>query len=136
MSWDVLIFVAPPGIIVDDLADDYIPPPLGDAATVLWRLSDGMPAVDLSDPAYGMLQGRGWSIELNIGRADPIDSIMLHVRGGGDDVLPVVLDIARSVGGRAMDVSEGFFLTGGAGDVLGWHAFQDMQEEIVAGYRR
>ncbi|MFI7553190.1 hypothetical protein ACIBQ2_25985 [Micromonospora sediminimaris] len=37
---------------------------------------------------------------------------MLHVRGGGDDVLAVIARIVASVGGRALDISTGEFMTG------------------------
>jgi hypothetical protein len=127
MSWDVLIFVAPSGVKVDEITDDYAPPPLGGLATVHWRLRDGVSSIDLSDPAWGVLHGYGWTIELNIGRSEPVNSIMLHVRGAGDDAVTAVRQIAAAVGGRAMDVTEGEFLTGDEHDLYGWHAFQDFQ---------
>jgi hypothetical protein len=125
MSWDVLIFVAPFDVRVDEITDDYAPPPLGSLATVHWRLRAGVTGIDLSDPAWGVLHGHGWTIELNIGLDEAVHSIMLHVRGTGDEAVPAVREIAVAVGGRAMDVAEGEFLTGDDGDLRGWHGYQD-----------
>ena len=125
MSWDVLVFVAPFDVRVDDITDDYAPPPLGSLGTVHWRLRDGVPGIDLSDPAWGVVHGQGWTIELNIGLDEAVHSIMLHVRGAGDTAVSAVRQIAVAVGGRAMDVAEGEFLTGDDGDLRGWHAYQD-----------
>src|SRR5690606_41532352 len=52
---------------------------------------------------------------------------ILHVRGSGDDVLPVVLRIAAALGCRAVDYSTAEFLTG-AEDVAGWHGFQGYRD--------
>jgi hypothetical protein len=124
MSWDVLVLAAPSSYAsMDDIPSDFTGQPFGPAAVVLQKLQTNFPGIDLQDPAWGVVTGPGWSIELNIGRDDPIDSIMLHVRGSGDGVLEVIADIAETVGGRALDVSEGVFLTREPEQLSGWHAF-------------
>ncbi|MGI5170402.1 hypothetical protein ACQEU3_39235 [Spirillospora sp. CA-253888] len=70
-----------------------------------------------------------WSIELNIGNDDPLESVMLHVRGGGDDVLAVVLRIAQSLGCRALDISTGEFLAEGQAE--GWHTFRQYRDRMA-----
>lgn len=130
MSWDVLIVDAPPGIrSASDCPADFVSRPLGAAADVLDRLR-ALPGIDLTDPAWGLLRGAGWSIELNIGADDPITSIMLHVRGGGDDVLPVIARIAAVVGGRALDTSDGDFLTDDHTGAESWHRFQQYRDQL------
>lgn len=64
---------------------------------------------------------------------DPVDSIMLYVRGGGDDVLAVIARILPSVGGRALDISTGEFLTGEPTQTVGWHGFQQYRDQILRG---
>jgi hypothetical protein len=131
MSWDVFIFEAPAQAkSIDELPADFDPPALGAATDVRQRLLDNFPDFDLSDPAWGHLTGPTWSIELNIGADDPVDSIMLHVRGGGD-VLTVIALIVASVGGRALDTSTGEFLTGDPAESIGWHGFQQYRDQVL-----
>lgn len=88
------------------------------------------PAMDLTDPTWGDLVGTGWSFELNIGSDDPMDSIMLHVRGSGDGVIPIVLEITDVVGGRAIDTAAGLFLEDD-NQTEGWHQFQAFRDQIL-----
>jgi len=115
VSWDVFIFAAPTTVTtVDEIPPDFDPPPHGAAAEVRRRLRAAFPALDLTDPAWGHLSDAGWSIDLNIGPDDPVHAITLHVRGGGETLMPAIAGIAASVGGRALDVATGEFLTGAA----------------------
>ena len=70
-------------------------------------------------------------MELNIGAQDPIERIMLHIRGGGDPVT-TALRLTRLLGCRALDFSTGEFLTD---DVDGgsWEEFQDYRDQAVEG---
>lgn len=123
MSWDVVLFRAPAGTVsFGELPRDYRPDPIGSHADVERSLRAGLPMVDLSDPTWGTLDGSTWSIELNIGRDDPVESVMLHVRGTGDDVLPYVFQIAHALGCTAFDCSDGSALT--EGDTEGWQTWQ------------
>jgi hypothetical protein len=132
VSWDVLIFDAPAHArSVDQMPQDFNPPPLGTGSDVRQRLRGNLEDLDLSDPAWGRLVGATWSIELNIGSDDPVDSIMLHVRGGGDEALAVIARIVASVGGRALDISTGEFLTGDPTQAGGWHGFQQYRDQTL-----
>jgi hypothetical protein len=132
MNWDVLVFHAPDDVAaVDEIPSDFDPPALGPGAHVRQRLRERLSGLDVSDPACGMLAGPTWSIELSLGSEDPVRSIMLHVRGGGDDVLPVIAQIAEAVGARALGISNGEFLTGSAADAEGWHGFQQYRNQVL-----
>ncbi|MGW1029518.1 hypothetical protein ACWD4J_38550 [Streptomyces sp. NPDC002577] len=91
-------------------------------------LRQAAPEADLSDPTWGELLGPGWSMELNIGSKDPVDSIMLHIRGSGDDVLNPVFRLATTLRCRVLDCSEGDLIT--PQDTTGWHAFQEYRDHI------
>jgi hypothetical protein len=54
----------------------------------------------------GDLSGPTWSVELNIGSEDPVDSIMLHIRGS-DDVLTPVFRLAQALRCKVLDLAEG-----------------------------
>ena len=126
MSWDISLFNAPPEISIEEIPRDYEPSPLGSVAEVLSRLQAAFADLDLSDPTWGDLERSGWSIEFNIGSEDPVSSIMLHVRGGGDDVVQVVRETARVLGCRALDCSSGEFIEDDGSD--GWADFQEFRD--------
>ncbi|MCA9449858.1 MAG: hypothetical protein KC931_22240, partial [Candidatus Omnitrophica bacterium] len=91
MSWDVVLLNFqgdPPD--TDDLSDAFNDPPaMGDAAEIREKVSESLPGVDWSDPAWGVLQGDGWSIEFNHQETGETATMMLHVRGGGDPITSI-----------------------------------------------
>lgn len=131
MSWDVLVFQAPHQVAaVDELPGDFDPPPLGTLADISERLRASLPGLDLTEADWGRLAGPTWTIELGLGSEDPVATIMLYVRGTGDDVLDTIATITGAVGGRALDVSTGQFLTGDPTETAGWHGFQRHRDQI------
>jgi hypothetical protein len=123
MSQDVLLFRPPDDIAsVQQLPDAYASAPLGRRDDVLAAISCAVPEADLSDPAWGEILGPAWSMELNIGSDDPVDSVMLHIRGSGDDVLTAVFRLAETLRCKVLDCAEGDLNT--PRQTSGWHAFQ------------
>src|SRR5215470_11856290 len=107
MSWDALLFRLPDGVTsVHEIPADQTPDPLGRRHDILTALTQAVPEADLSDPTWGELSGPTWSIGLNIGSEDPVDSIMLHIRGSGDDVLTPVFRLAESLRCKVLDCAE------------------------------
>ncbi|WP_053048634.1 hypothetical protein [Streptomyces antioxidans] len=82
-----------------------------------------MPDVDLSNPPWGILNGPTWSIELLVGRDDPVGSLLLEVRGSGDDVMEPIFLLAEAFGCEVYDTAQGAFLAGRQ-DTDGWRLFQ------------
>ncbi|MCX5381902.1 hypothetical protein [Streptomyces sp. NBC_00083] len=132
MSWDVLLLHLPEGFTsVQELPDSFTPPALGTRHDVLAALGEAVPEADLSDPAWGEIEGPTWSMDLNIGEGEPVDTAMLHIYGSGDDVLVLVLRIARALRCKALDISTGRLLSGP--DVAGWHTFQAYRDRVAGG---
>jgi hypothetical protein len=131
MSWDVMIhrFEGPPPR-VEDLSDEHQFLPLGDASDVRKQISVALPTVDWSDPAWGVLDGDGFSIEFNFQADGPVTGFMLHVRGGGDP-LPSIIRLCRVNGWVALDTSAGAFLDLDAPSREGWHSFQSFRDQVV-----
>ncbi|MFI9821653.1 hypothetical protein ACIHFC_14455 [Streptomyces sp. NPDC052013] len=130
MSWDVLLLRLPGDVAsTGDLPGDFTPAPLGPRQDVLAVLRQAVPEVDLADPAWGELTGPGWSMELNIGTDDPVVTLMLHIRGGGDDVLVPVFRFAEALGCKVLDLAEGDLIT--PEDTAGWHAFQAYRDHVI-----
>ncbi|MYQ74486.1 hypothetical protein GTY78_26220 [Streptomyces sp. SID4934] len=130
MSWDVLLVRLPDEVTsVSQMAHDYQPTPLGPRHDVLATVAGVLPGADLSDPAWGVLSGPTWSVELSIGAADPVDSMMLHIRGAGDEVLTPVFELAGALGCKVFDCSAGDLIT--PGGTSGWHGFQRFRDRVT-----
>lgn len=68
------------------------------------------PSADFSDPSWGELATPDFVIELNMGSEEVVDSMMLHLRGGGP-VVDFIYALLTRLGRRAIDCSEGEFFT-------------------------
>ena len=55
---------------------------LGRAGELRDRICSAVPAVDFSDPSWGVVDTDDFSIEIDIGSEPIVRSLMLHVRGG------------------------------------------------------
>ena len=112
MSWDVLLLRLPDHVTsMEDLRDDEDTPPLGRKPWVLDAVRRALPESDLTDPTRGQVEGPGWSIELIFGSIDPVDSIMLQVRGNCDDALAPIFRLAAELGCRVLDVFPGTLIS-------------------------
>ena len=126
MSWDVTILSAKH---VD--GSDAEPPPLGDAGDVRKAVSSALPGVDWSDPAWGTLEGKGWSIEFNTEAEGTVGDMMLHVRGGGDP-LPAITKLCTQNGWVALDMSTGDYIELEAPSDASWKEFQGFRDSVVS----
>jgi hypothetical protein len=135
MSWDVMVFntrgKVPPSLAEFQESDCE---PLGPAAEVRERIAALLPGVDWSDPTWGLYAGNGFSIEFNVGDDDPIDNVMLHIRGGGDAIAAIVM-FARPLGWSALDCSTSEFLDLDHPSQEGWEGFQAFRDKIIKKYR-
>ncbi|MER6957412.1 hypothetical protein [Streptomyces sp. NPDC000618] len=130
MSWDVLLMRLPADVTsVHELPADYTTDPLGRRDDVRAAVTQSCPEADFSDPVWGELSGPTWSVELNIGSEDPVDSIMLHIRGSGDDVLTDVFRLAEALRCKVLDCANGDLIT--PGHTSGWEAFQEYRDRAL-----
>src|SRR5262245_48619405 len=123
VSWDLFLMRLPADVSsVSELPNNLQLEPIGDLRTVLTRLREDFPNAQLCnpdsddtqqfDPTSGHLSGDGWSMEIGLGGDDLIESVALHVRGGRDEVLPVITQLAATLRCRIIDTSTGDFLAG------------------------
>lgn len=131
MSWDVLVLNyegAPPP---SDQMDDAPPPkPLGPAARVRKGINAYLPGVSWSANAGGVYEGEGYTIEFGFSKGEPIDSIMLHVRGEGD-AIAAMLRFAEPNGWSLYDCSTDEYLDPANPSSEGWEGFQDFRDEAL-----
>lgn len=135
MSWDVMIFNTggkKPPPVEQFQESDY--EALGAAGAVRQRLSGLLPGIDWSDTTWGIYEGDGFSIEFNVGNDDPIGSMMLHVRGGGNAIAAIVT-FARPLGWSALDCSTSEFLDLDRPSQAGWEEFQAFRDKVIDKYR-
>ena len=93
MSWDILLLRQQVNLADPQAAD---PGPLGPQEDVVAQLRQLLPSLDCSDPTWGVLNTADYSIEFNLGRALLTDSLLLHVRGGGNPLAVVQLICAHT----------------------------------------
>ena len=111
MSFDVFVQDLPPDSrTVEDIPDDFTPKPIGRRVDIVAGILRVAPFADFADPTWGKIDEPGFSIEINIGPADILDSFAFHIRGG-DEAMFVVADILRELRLRAIapGTVSGFF---------------------------
>jgi hypothetical protein len=126
MSWDIFIYSQDPR----QLNAGAKVPPLGDAADVRAKISKSLPAVDWKDPAWGVLEGKGWSIEFYHQTNGVADSLMLLVRGGGEPV-PAICQLCKENGWVALDSSTGQLMDLNAAPSKSWEQFQKYRDQVT-----
>jgi hypothetical protein len=130
MSWDVLIMNTRGKTPAMEELRDSDCDPLGKAADVRKKLSKHLPGIDWSEKSWGHFQGDGYHIEFNVGHADPLQTIMLHVHGGGD-VIAAIVRFARPLGWSALDCSTSEFLDLDDPSQAGWEGFQGYRDKVL-----
>jgi len=107
MSWDVLLLSVSPDVrTINDLGDDFAGESLGTPTEVAHRLRQIFPALDLTDPSWGVLATEEYSVEFSIGDDNPCLSLMLHVRGPESAIEPIQR-LCENTGWLAFDTSDG-----------------------------
>jgi hypothetical protein len=122
MSWDVVVLNYGGKLTPTEMLEADPVGPLGPAAHVRRRIAKHLPGVDWSDPEWGVYEGDGFTIEFNTGN-DPIDSILLHVRGEGD-AIAALLRFANPNRWSLLDCSTTEFLAPENPSAEGWEVFQ------------
>ena len=128
MSWDIFVQDIPSDArTIDDLPDDFVPATIGRRAEIIAKIKEVVPFADFSDPAWGTIEGTDYSIEVNLGADESIDSFAFHVRG--DDVAAgLVSDILKHLNFRAFDSGTGdiFDHQKAAAGLKKWRAYRDL----------
>lgn len=121
----------PPDIVrAQDIPENFSST-LGPQPQVLSVIAAILPGLDLSDPAWGILDGQDFSIEFNIGCSDPVDTIMLHVRGGEAAIDPI-RHICEHTGWRALDLNIGDFINFSGDPAAGLQKWRDHRDRLAA----
>jgi len=124
MSWDIFVQDIPKDVKrISDMHEKYSnfkPCPIGVRSEIIRKIKEVVHEADFSNPAWGVMDGNGFSIEVDMGDTEECMGFAFHVRGG-DAAAFVVSDILECLGLRAFDPSSetGLFEIGlGALDAL------------------
>ena len=109
MSWDAVLLrirgAVRPLEEVDD--EDYLP--LGKRKDVVTAIEATFPRVAREGPSELLYRDGDLSIEFRLEGRDPVDSVVLEVRGKGDPITPL-LELATRHGWVVLDASTSEFL--------------------------
>lgn len=116
-------------VTVDDLPQGYVGPTLGLRSDVITKIQDVVPTADFTDPAWGRIEGPGFSIEVSMGDAEEeITHFVFGVRGS-DLALGVIADILDRMDLRGLDPQSetgALFSPATAAESLrNWRAYRD-----------
>ena len=135
MSWDVLIAAAevPPPPMAET-PDDWRLAPMGTRDEIRSQITATLPTVNWSDPHWGTFEGDGFTFEFSVSarKPEPLDSIMVHVRGGGGAV-PLLLKLAADHGWYLFDCSESEWIHHLDQVDAGWTGWQDFRNRNLGG---
>lgn len=81
MAWDVSLFkFSRQYKDASEIAEDEQLQSLGSLSEVQATVASVFPNTDWTDPRWGIFSSEIGSIEFDVGKADPVESIGLHVR--------------------------------------------------------
>jgi hypothetical protein len=124
MSWDVFLQYFPAEARnLTEVKD--VPATTGSRASTVSALQQLFPDANISDPSWVTLERPEFVIEFNLGHKEQCEGIGLRVHGS-DDVIPVILHIARHFGMRACDISTGEFLDSSTNPAAGLQGWRDL----------
>lgn len=133
MSWDISIMkFSRQYESVAEIPEDEKPQVLGARSSVHQSISSMFPGTNWSDPAWGVWDGHGGSIEFNLGDDDPSESLMLHVRAG-QEVVPLIVKLCLSNGWQGVDCSSGDFIEKSEAPESGLESWASYRDQVIDG---
>ena len=133
MSWDIFIANFPRDMSrLGDLPRDFKLSPLGARSELINRIRQILPGADFKDPAWGIFEGDGFSIEFNIGKEENCDGLMLHVRGGGSRAMATIAELLQRLQLRGIDCQTSEFFSYEAAE-RSFGQWQKYRDQVIKG---
>ena len=130
MSWNVILMNVSSHIDDPEQLKENPPADLGAKETVLAGIHRRFPEFDFSDPAWVRMHNDDFSMEFNIGDADPIQTIMLNIRGS-DRVIAMLRVLCQHFGWRALDTTTGKFIDFDDDPARGLRLWREYKDKVV-----
>jgi hypothetical protein len=135
VSWDLFIYNFPKeAITCRSIPKDWDPPVIGTRENIITRIKHCCPEADFPNPSWDMIDGPGFSIEVNLGDGygptNLIKSFALHVRGG-DTAAFIIIEMLKYLDLRALDSTMGDFLKLEPEAVEGLHKWREFRNQGI-----
>ncbi|GAK57177.1 hypothetical protein U27_04142 [Candidatus Vecturithrix granuli] len=131
MSWDVLFQDVPQNIdSVGKIPENFTPHALCSRKYFEDMVVALFPNIDNNDTSWMILQEESYSIEFNSGKDDPMESVMLHVRGD-EKALNAIKKICEYTGWKALDCSLGEFIDFDRNPDEGFSKWRNYRNEVI-----
>ena len=129
MSYDIFVQDLPArALSIEEIPADFVPGPIGPLARIRDVIRAVVPGLTFNDAGWATIEEAEYSIEVNLGTDDPVQSFAFHVRGT-EVGLYLVAEILRSLALRALapGTETGFFsLEGDTREAYArWRAYRD-----------
>jgi len=111
MSFDIYVQDIPMDVVTaDDIPDNFEAQPLGPRSIILAAIAAAAPDVQWPEAGTGTIRGYNYTIEIDLGKDDPVEEFAFFVRGSGDGLV-VIAHILEALGLRAIapDCDGGIF---------------------------
>jgi hypothetical protein len=82
-------------------------PPLGTHSQVRQRIAAALPAIAFDDNGKGRVTGAGYTVDVDLGRGDPVHTAVVELKGDSTQALAALLE---QTGWRAFAPRRGAFV--------------------------
>lgn len=132
MSWDVVVMKFPENFNNDwdNVPKDFKPETICTHEHLKNEIKKLLPNINHDDPSWMVLNGETYSIEFNVGADDPINCIMLHVRGG-DEALQAIKIFCEKFNCDALDTTEGKCIDFNEKSNKGFSAWRKYRDKVL-----
>jgi hypothetical protein len=131
MSWDISIMkFSRVHQSIAEIPENDKPLKLGSRASVHERVLLEFPGTNWADPAWGIWESAAGSIEFNLGKDDPADGMMLHVRASSEVVVSIVR-LCHENGWQGIDCSSGDFIEQSNEPTRGLESWATYRDQVV-----
>ena len=128
MSWDLAVMKLDRVMeSADEFPPGFVPPPLGSAADVRAAICKTFTTTDWRDPALGVFDGDGFSLEFKAVGEPMVSSLNVRIRGAGHPLAPL-MHMCVSSGWQGLDVQTGIFLDLAKFDEASWRRFSEWRD--------
>ena len=131
MSWDVSLYkFSRTYASLEEIPNDEQPLSLGTREEVQHAISSVFANTDWSDPVWGIFDSPIGSIEFNIGKNDPVQSLGLHVRAS-EAIVGAILKLCSTQHWQAIDLTDGSLLDQSRSPEEGLKQWQRYRDQVV-----
>jgi len=131
MSWDVSLHkFSRRYSSVAQIPENEQPLPLGSLTEVQAAVSEVFPGTNWTDPIWGIYDCEFGSVEFNVGKDDPVQSLALHVRAD-KAVVGGILQLCEHIDCQAIDLTDSSFLDQSENPAAGLEKWRNYRDQVT-----